>query len=74
MLLARTRWNGSHEVVCREAILEADERITVMGAGVREADPDKPSTGLYRDGGHTRLRITGTAKYPLLISDDPRSL
>jgi hypothetical protein len=62
-------------VMLREAILEADEEITVVGAGVREADPDAVGGGaLYRDGGQTRLRLTGAAKFPLLISDDPRSL
>ena len=74
-LLARYRWRGDGLVMCREAILEADEMITVVGAGVREADPDATTAaGLYRDGRQTRLRLTGAAKYPLLISDDLRSL
>lgn len=61
--------------ICREAILEADETITIVGAGVREADPDAPPTsGGYRDNvGRTRLRLTGSARFPLIISDDPRS-
>lgn len=73
-LLDRYRWHGDGFVMCREAVLEADEQITVVGAGVREADPDAPPTAGYRDGGQTRLRLTGAAKFPLLISDDVRSL
>jgi len=73
-LLSRYRWRGDGSVYCREAILEADETVTVVGAGIREADPEAlPSAG-YREGGQTRLRLTGAAKFPLLISDDLRSL
>ena len=58
----------------REAILEVDETITVIGAGVREPDPEAiEDQGGYREMGRTRLRMIGTAKHPLLISDDPRS-
>jgi hypothetical protein len=58
----------------REAILEVDERIAVFGCGVREADPQAPPGPGYREYGQTRLRLTGTERYPLLIRDDPESL
>lgn len=67
----------------REAIIEADERIAVFGAGVREVDAEAAtrigSSGDgergYRDAGApTRMRLSGTSKFPLFISDDPRTL
>jgi hypothetical protein len=57
----------------REAVLEIDEMVAVYGGGIREPDPDGVATMSYRDGPATRLHLTGTAKFPLLISDDPRS-
>lgn len=67
----------------REAIIEADERIAVFGAGVRELDAEAATRSSdsgggergYRDqGAPTRLRLSGTSKFPLFISDDPRAL
>lgn len=58
----------------REAIIEADERIAVFGGGVREPDPEAGSES-YR--GHdvaTRLCLSGSERFPLYISDDPRVL
>lgn len=72
--LVRRDWFNTEHVQYREAIIEVDETIAVFGAGVREPDPDAAPTGMYRDSGPQRLRFTGTAKYPLLISDDPRAL
>jgi hypothetical protein len=46
--------------------------VAVFGGGVREPDPDGVSM-TYRDGAPTRLHLTGTAKFPLFVSDDPRS-
>ncbi len=57
----------------RESILEADERIAVFGGGVREPDPEE-SAASYRGAPPTRLCITGTSRFPLFISDDPRSV
>ena len=57
----------------RESILEADEVVTVIGCGVSEPDPDAPPAGGYREDRGSRLRLTGTARYPLIISDDPRA-
>ena len=59
----------------REAILGIGERIALFGAGVREPDHDS-SAGEhgYRDGAPTRFRFTGSARFPLVIRDDVRSL
>ncbi|HUS31818.1 MAG TPA: hypothetical protein VMZ53_25125 [Kofleriaceae bacterium] len=57
----------------REAVLELDEMVAVFGGGIREPDPEGVATMTYRDGAPTRLHLTGTAKFPLFISDDPRS-
>lgn len=72
--LVRRDWFNTDLLQYREAILEVDETIAVFGAGVREPDPDAARAGMYRDRGPERLRFTGTARYPLLISDDPRTL
>ena len=74
MGLVRRNWFTTDLVQYREAIIEIDEVIAVYGAGVRELDPDAAPTGMYRDSGPQRMRFTGTAKHPLLISDDPRTL
>jgi len=58
----------------REAILEIDEMVAVFGGGIREPDPEGVATMTYRDGAATRMHLTGTARFPLFISDDPRSL
>ena len=58
----------------REAILAIDEPIVVFGAGTSEPQIPIGSDRGYRDGPPTRLRFTGTSRYPLVISDDPRSV
>jgi hypothetical protein len=72
--LTRRDWWNTDRLLYREAVIEADERIALFGAAMREPDPDAAPTGMYRDGRPQRLRFTGTAKYPLVISDDPRTL
>jgi hypothetical protein len=59
----------------REAILGIGERIALFGAGVREPDRNG-SAGEhgYRDGAPMRFRFTGSARFPLVIRDDVRSL
>jgi len=53
-----------------EAVVEEHEVIAVLGAGVREPDPDaRPSGGEYRSEMPTRLRLTSSAQHPLVISD-----
>jgi hypothetical protein len=56
----------------REAIIAVGETIAVLGSGVREPDPDGAAGAAgYRDGPPTRLRLTSSPKFPLVISDDP---
>lgn len=72
--LVRRNWFTTDRLLYREAIIGCDRKLAILGAGVREPDPDAPPTGMYRDSGPQRLRFTGTAKYRLLISDDPKAL
>jgi len=69
----RTRW-APGELLFREAVLALGERIAVYGAAIREPIPDADGEQGYRDGGATRLRFTGTARFPLVLSDDPKSV
>ncbi|MGE0547772.1 MAG: hypothetical protein AB7O24_15940 [Kofleriaceae bacterium] len=62
---------ATEEVSYREAIIEVDERVIVFAGGTREPDPDRASTGGYRDAGPTRFRFTGTERNPIVISDEP---
>lgn len=55
----------------REAVIHIGETVAVMGAGVREPDPDASPTAEYRGAPATRLRLMHSAKCPLVISDDP---
>jgi hypothetical protein len=55
----------------REAMIEVGETVAVMGSGVREPDPDAPPEEAYRGAPRTRLRLTSSPKYPLVISDAP---
>lgn len=59
----------------REAAIELDDTICIYGAGIREFDTrlgdDLPGVA-YRDGVKTRLHLTGSERFPLVISDDPR--
>jgi len=75
-LLDRTdlfhRTDVGAELRYREAILEIDEMVAVFGGGLREPDPDGVAM-TYRDGAPMRMHLTGTEKFPLFISDDPRS-
>jgi hypothetical protein len=58
-----------------EAVLAVGERIAVFGAAMREPDRDgSPGETGYRDGGPTRLRFSGSERFPLVIRDDLRSL
>jgi hypothetical protein len=58
----------------REAIIEAEERIAVFGGGVREPDPAGRSESYRGHGVPTRLCLSGSDRFPLFISDDPKSL
>ncbi|HEX5062077.1 MAG TPA: GIDE domain-containing protein [Kofleriaceae bacterium] len=64
-------WVFNRSLRYREAVIEDGETIAVLGAGTREPDPDAPPTEAYRGDVPTRLRLTSSRKYPLVISDDP---
>ena len=53
-----------------EGVIEIGETIAVMGQGVREPDPDAAAKAQgYRGGPPTRLRLGGSARHPILLSD-----
>ena len=64
-------WVFNRALRYREAVIEEGETIAVLGAGTREPDPDAAPTEAYRGDAPTRLRLTSSRKYPLVISDDP---
>jgi hypothetical protein len=64
-------WVFNKRLRYREAVIHVGERIAVLGEGVREADPDAAPSGDYRGAPPTRLRLTSTARFPLVISDSP---
>jgi hypothetical protein len=57
-----------------EAVIGVDDEVAVLGAGVREPDPDAPPADAYRGDQPTRLRLTSSPRYPLVISDLPDAL
>jgi hypothetical protein len=68
--LKGTDWIFNKKLRYREGVFEVGEPITVMCQPVREPDPDAASRAAgYRDGSPTRLRVGGSAKYPILLSD-----
>jgi hypothetical protein len=71
--LSGMRLRGADSLRFREGILECDEKIAVVGGGIRDVDPEA-KRGAYRDENTVRLCLTGTPNNPLLISDDPRTL
>jgi hypothetical protein len=52
-----------------ETILGPDARITVVGAGSREADPDATAEKAYRADRPTRLRLSTSRSYRLMFFD-----
>jgi len=54
-----------------EAVIEIGDQIAVLGSGIREPDLDRAPASAYREGPPTLLRLTSSARYPLLISDEP---
>lgn len=69
VLASHGRANGS---LFREGIIAVGDKVEVCGLAVREPDPDGAAraTG-YRGDSPTRLRVAGSAKQPLLMSDAP---
>jgi hypothetical protein len=67
-------WQYTELLVFREAIVEVGEKISVVGSGTREPDPDAAQAVGYREGTRTRLRLTGSTQHPLALTDDPRCM
>ena len=63
-------WVFNKHLRYREAIIGLGETIAVLGAGTREPDPNAAPTD-YRGAQPTLVRLTSSARYPLVISDDP---
>jgi hypothetical protein len=54
-----------------EAVIEENEVVAVLGAGVREPDPGAPPADAYRGEQPTRVRMTSSPQHPLVVSDSP---
>jgi hypothetical protein len=61
----------NHYLRYREAVIEVGETIAIFGAAIREPDPTAPPAESYRGDAPTRLRMTSSPRFPLLISDGP---
>ncbi len=73
--LRSTGWVFNKSLRYREGVVEVGETIAVMGQGVREPDPDAVGrVGGYRSGPPTRLRLGGSSRHPILLSDAPDTL
>ena len=64
-------WMFNKRLRYREAIIEVGEQIAILGEGVREPDPNAPPADAYRGDQPTRVRLTSSSRFPLLISDAP---
>ena len=64
-------WVFNKALRYHEAVIELGETVAVLGSGVREFDPTAPPPEGYRSPPPTRLRLTSSARYPLVISDIP---
>lgn len=53
------------------ALFLLGEVVAVLGSGVHEGDPTGMPPGGYRSAPPTRLRLTSSPRFPLVISDDP---
>jgi hypothetical protein len=73
--LVNRDWSKMIELCYREAVIEVGEKIAVLGSGIREPDLEaRPDGNAYRAMAGTRLRLTGSRRYPLVISDSPSTL
>jgi len=72
VLLARHRQPSAHYKTRRyeEAVIAVGETIAVFGTAVLELDPEAAPSG-YRDELPRRIRLSGSQRLPLLISDNP---
>jgi hypothetical protein len=64
-------WMLNKRLRYREAVIEIGETIAVLGEGVREPDPGAAPQAAYRGDAPTRVRMTSSSRFPLLISDNP---
>ncbi len=64
-------WVFNKTLRYREAMIEIGETISVLGSGTREPDPHAAPEAAYRGAPPTRLRLTSSPRFPLIISDDP---
>jgi hypothetical protein len=64
-------WVFNKTLRYREAMIEIGETIAVLGSGIREPDPNAAPEAAYRGAPPTRLRLTSSPRFPLIISDDP---
>lgn len=65
--LIHRNWFQTTYLGYRESIITVGAVITVVGEGVREADPEAEAPGDYRSSVRTRLRISGTRQRPIDI-------
>jgi len=63
-------WIFDKELRYEETVIGVGETIAVLGTGVREPDPEAEPIG-YRGEQPTRLVISGSPRFPILISDNP---
>lgn len=65
----RTILDGAYgtQLRYREAVIEVEDMITLLGVGRREPDPDTASAGI---GPRSRVRFENTPAHPLMITDD----
>lgn len=59
----------NRSLIYRETTISIGDTIAIVGAGVREPDPDAPPTEAYRGAPAMRLRLTSTPRFQLRISD-----
>jgi hypothetical protein len=64
-------WVFNKRLRYREAVIEIGETVAILGAGIREPDPTAPPAEAYRGEQPTRVRMTSSPRFPLLISDSP---
>lgn len=65
-----TGWSSGTTLRYREGVFEVGEPIAIMCRPMREPDPGAASREVgYREAPGTRLRVTGSARHPILLSD-----
>lgn len=67
---ASTGWWLNKTLRYTEGVIEAGERVAVLGRGVREPDPDaRPRDSGYRGALPTRICVGGTPEHPIVVTD-----